>query len=199
VKTHAESIKPDLPPEGDGTVSDTQIRSSEVASLFRQHNQLLVRFLRARLGSENEAKEVAQEAYVKLLQLDRTGAVSFLRAYLFKVATNLAIDRIRERAKYARNESIELFEDLEDSAMPERTAIASQQLDLLAAALNELPKKCRDAFVLHRYHDKTQPEIAEEFGMSERMIRNYLVDAMLYCKLRLNGLSADQARAELKP
>lgn len=190
--------KPDLHPEGAGSASALQTRSREVTSLFRQHNQLLVRFLRVRLGSEQEAKEIAQEAYVKLLQIDLTGAVSFLRAYLFKVATNLAIDRIRERTKYTCNESLELFEELEDSVAPERTAIASQQLDLLAAALTELPEKCRDAFMLHRYHDRTQTEIAEAFGMSERMIRNYLVHAVLYCKLRLDGFSPDAAKAKLK-
>jgi DNA-directed RNA polymerase specialized sigma24 family protein len=44
-----------------------------------------------------EAKEVAQEAYVRLLSLEDSGAVSFLRAFLFKTAANLAVDRIRSR------------------------------------------------------------------------------------------------------
>ena len=55
-----------------------------------------------RLRDEHEAKEVAQEAYVRLLQLDRPGAVSFLRSYLFKTAANIAIDRARQRATHAR-------------------------------------------------------------------------------------------------
>jgi RNA polymerase sigma factor (sigma-70 family) len=180
----------------DGEYGDAQARSRDVASLFQQHNQLLLRFLRARLGSEHEAKEVAQEAYVRLLQLDRTGAVSFLRSYLFKVALNLAIDRLRERTKRpVHADPIELFEELEGTAEPERAAIADEELHLLDIALNELPPKCRHALVLHRYHDKTQREIAAELGMSERTIRSYLVQAMLYCKLRLNGLSAVQADA----
>jgi RNA polymerase sigma factor (sigma-70 family) len=180
----------------DAGCGDAQARSRDVASLFQQHNQLLLRFLRARLGSEHEAKEVAQEAYVRLLQLDRTGAVSFLRSYLFKVAMNLAIDRLRERTKQpAQADPIELFEELADIAGPERTAIANEQLHLLNIALDELPAKCRHALVLHRYYDKTQREIAEELGTSERTIRSYLVQAMLYCKLRLNGLSAAQADA----
>jgi RNA polymerase sigma-70 factor (ECF subfamily) len=175
---------------------DSHIRSRDVASLFQQHNQLLLRFLRARLGSEHEAKEVAQEAYVRLLQLDRTGAVSFLRSYLFKVAMNLAIDRLRERTRHpVHDDPIELFEELEDTLGPEREAIATEQLRLLNIALAELPPKCRDALVLHRYHDKTQREIAAELGISERTIRTYLVQAMFYCKLRLSGLSAAEADA----
>lgn len=167
-----------------------------MASLFQQHNQLLLRFLRARLGSEHEAREVAQEAYVRLLQLDRTGAVSFLRSYLFKVAMNLAIDRLRERTKqHVHADPVELFEELEDTAGPERAAIADEELYLLNIALNELPARCRHALVLHRYHNKTQREIAEELGTSERTIRSDLAQAMVYCKLRLNGLSAAEADA----
>jgi len=177
---------------------DTQARSRDVASLFQQHNQLLLRFLRARLGSEHEAKEVAQEAYVRLLQLDRTGAVSFLRAYLFKVAMNLAIDRLRERTKQPLRAEPELFEELEGSAGPERAAIADEELDLLDIALNELPTRCRHALVLHRYHDRTQREIAAELGTSERTVRSYLVQAMLYCRLRLDGLSAAEADAMVR-
>ncbi len=183
-----------------GLGDDSHDRSRDVASLFQQHNQLLLRFLRARLGSEQEAKEIAQEAYVRLLQLDRTGAVSFLRSYLFKVAMNLAIDRLRERAKHPVHDSpVELFDDLEDTLGPEREAIATEELALLNIALAELPPKCRDALVLHRYHDKTQREIAAELGISERTTRTYLVQAMFYCKLRLNGLSAAEADAMVHP
>lgn len=174
--------------------ADGRRRAAEVACLFTQHNRLLVRFLRARLGSEQDAKEVAQEAYVKVLQLDRTGAVGFLRAYLFKVAANLAIDRLRQRVRLNGHENIDLFEDLADTAEPERCTIAAEQLSILAKAIDELPPKCRQAFLLYRVQDRTQPEIAAEIGMSERMVRNYLVYAMYYCKLRVEGVSAEQAR-----
>ena len=55
-----------------------------VGRLFREHNRSLVSYLAMRLRSVQEAKEVAQEAYVRVLQLQEPGAVSFLRAYLFK-------------------------------------------------------------------------------------------------------------------
>src|SRR5690349_24237416 len=88
----------------------------DVGNLFRENNQTLVRFLNARLGSEQEAKEVAQEAYVKLLQLERRGAISFMRGYLFRIAANLAVDRLRQRKARGPHEDIELFEELQDAA-----------------------------------------------------------------------------------
>ena len=57
-----------------------------IADLFKQHNDTLIKFLRARLRSDADAHEVAQEAYVKLLDLDKPDAISYLKAYLFRVA-----------------------------------------------------------------------------------------------------------------
>src|SRR5580698_6212816 len=71
--------------------------AARIDHLFREHNDALVRFLSARLGSYQDAREVAQEAYVRLLNLDRPGAVNFLRALLYKTAANLAIDRLRHQ------------------------------------------------------------------------------------------------------
>jgi hypothetical protein len=56
-------------------------RAAEVAGVFREHNRTLIGFLVSRLRNEQEAMEVAQEAYVKVLQLEpRHGAVSYLRS-----------------------------------------------------------------------------------------------------------------------
>src|SRR5690349_21679683 len=51
-------------------------RTVELTKLFEAHNRKLVSFLARRLGNEAEAREVAQEAYVRVLQLDQPGAVS---------------------------------------------------------------------------------------------------------------------------
>src|SRR5258706_5836114 len=88
-------LKAEMGPEAARELADERARA--VASLFEEHNRALISFLTLRLHSPQDAKEVAQEAYVRLLELDRTGAVSFLRAYLFKIASNLAVDRIRRQ------------------------------------------------------------------------------------------------------
>src|SRR5947209_4337020 len=100
----SEPLALDQPAPPQESALDGAPACPDVGRLFREHNQTLVRYLRARLGSEQEAKEVAQEAYVKLLQLERVGAISFMRAYLFRIAANLAIDRIRQRNSQGRHE-----------------------------------------------------------------------------------------------
>lgn len=191
---------PSMPPApaengGEGAFA---ISAPNAATLFGDHNRTLVRFLNARLGSEEEAEEIAQESYVKLLQLERTGAISFLRAYLFRIAANLAIDRIRQRKSQGRHEDIDLFEDLQDAAAPERSAIANEQLDRLAQCLDELPEKCARAFVLHRFHGMGPQEVAAAMGLSDRMVRNHLVRALVYCKLRMDGCSPAETNSRMK-
>jgi RNA polymerase sigma factor (sigma-70 family) len=121
----------------------------DVERLFREHNRALVAFLTARLGSEQEAREVAQEAYVRLLRLDQPTASSFLRAHLFHIAANLAIDRLRHRTLRARKPLDELFQDLLFTPTPEHQALAAEEIDVMRRALRELPAKSAQAFTLY--------------------------------------------------
>lgn len=177
----------------------TPQRAQEVERLFRDHNDALVRFLTLRLQSRNEAREVAQEAYVRLLQLERTDVSGFLRAYLFRIAGNLAIDRLRRRATESRLQGEELFPGLtERPPEPETLAMQGQRVDQVRAFLQELPQPVRDAFLLFRVEDMDQESIAKRLGLSDRMVRNHVTRAMLYCRLRLDGLAPDAALARLK-
>jgi RNA polymerase sigma factor (sigma-70 family) len=158
--------------------------SRVIADLFRAHNGALVSFLAARLHNAQDARDVAQEAYVRLLQLDTPGALSFLRGYLFKIAENLAIDRIRHRALRVRAAYTEalLFDDLDEGSSPERNLIAQEELSQISARLIELPAKCRQAFIMHVLLDRPTREIAAEMDVTDRMVRNYVTRGMLVCQ-----------------
>jgi RNA polymerase sigma-70 factor (ECF subfamily) len=187
--------EPDATPE----VAPDNAHAQSLSVLFEQHNRTLVSFLVARLGNEPEAKEVAQEAYVRLLQLHEPGAVSFLRAYLFRVAANIALDRIRRRAVSERVEDTYADEDLTTTLGPDRELQATQSLDVVRQALLELPVRHRRAFLLHRFEDKSTTEIGRLLGIKERQARYYISHVVTYCRLRLDGLSAQEAKARVFP
>lgn len=171
---------------------DAPVAAQEaVARLFSEHNAALVRFLGLRLRSDQEAREVAQEAYVRVLQLDQPGAVSFLRAYLFKTAANIATDRLR-RAAVRRVSAVDPVLEVEpDLVDPERAMLARERLAVVRAGLEELPERVRSAFLLHRLKGQSCAEIGASMGLSERMIRNYVVKAMVHCRLRLDAAQAE--------
>src|SRR5262245_30600732 len=129
----------DNAPEHAGASPQGGGHATAVAELFREHNRTLIGFLAARLKSEQDAREVAQEAYVRLLQLDRPGAVSFLRSYLFRTAANLATDRLRQRQVRGSTEPIDVLADLTDEqAAPENEIAAVQELAFIRRCLFEL-------------------------------------------------------------
>jgi RNA polymerase sigma factor (sigma-70 family) len=191
----SQSKTPDpsaLPPENEGErgvdgAAENQ-RAALIERLFREHKEALIRFLALRLRSQQEAKEVAQEAYVRLLKLDQPGAVSFLRAFLFKTAANLAVDRIRheQTARHAARE-IKFLEEFTRQPTPEQFASDAEQIRLLEKLIDELPPKCRRAFLLHKVQGLDFKEIAAQMGLGERMVRTYVVRAVVYCRSELDA------------
>lgn len=159
--------------------------NSRIESLFREHNDTLLRFLRARLHSEADAREAAQEAYVRLLQLDDPGQLSFLRAYLFRIAANVATDLLRRRAVQNRVQQDGLFFESDAPATQERGLQARQQLAAVEVALSELPPRCREAFLLSRREGWASGRIAAHLGVSDRMVRLYLVRALEHLEAAL--------------
>jgi RNA polymerase sigma-70 factor (ECF subfamily) len=178
---------------------DPAAHARSVDQLFREHNAELVRFLRLKLQNDAEAREIAQEAYVRLLQLQNTGAVSFLRAYLFKIAANLAVDRIRDRQRgqHSREEWGPDVDVVPDPFDIERSVLAAEELRVFMKCLDELTPKCREAFVLHRLRKLSTHEIADRLRVTPRMVRKHIARALMYCRYRLDGLSAAEAMERL--
>jgi RNA polymerase sigma factor (sigma-70 family) len=161
-------------------------RASVVERLFREHNEALIRFLRGRVGSHNEALEVAQEAYVRLLSLDQPGAVSYLRAFLFKTAANIAIDRRRRNQNFDRVSSRQLFSELTENRTPERQLSGEQTLRHLGALIESMPPKCRESFVMNQIHGLDAATIARRLGITDSMVRKYVVRALLHCRAHMD-------------
>jgi RNA polymerase sigma factor (sigma-70 family) len=163
-----------------------------MSELFREHNRALVSFLMTRVHDEDEAKEIAQEAYVRLLQLHQPVAAGFLRWYLFKIAKDLAVDRHRQRTTRDRIDSSRVLADFDSASPTECSVMASDELAVLRAALGELPPKCQRAFLLHRFEDLSTAEVGERMGLTDRMVRKYVRRALVYCRLRLAGVPRDE-------
>jgi RNA polymerase sigma factor (sigma-70 family) len=135
--------------------------------------------LAARTGSTEDAKEILQEAYVKILVLDRSVAISCLEAYLWRIAVNLAVDRGRRQALDQRFRcALPINERQEFSA--EAIVEASERLTIVERAISELPARCLEAFVLHIHNDMTFAEVGREMGISERMAKKHLARALEY-------------------
>lgn len=171
--------------EGSGTASG--IGARDVEQLFREHNAALLKFVGAKLGSTQEAKEVAQEAYVRLLRLNQPEAVSYLRAFLFKTAANLAMDRLRQRGRRRFMVTTHNLDFAVFDLSPDRQLEGEQAMQRLRAAIDELPRKCREAFLLYRLEGLSCSEVAARLGLQERMVWLYISRALEYVRARVAG------------
>jgi RNA polymerase sigma factor (sigma-70 family) len=165
--------------------TDTPGSNATIGRLFAEHNASLIRFLRVRLNSDQDAREVAQEAYMRLLQLDKPNAVSFPRSYLFRVAANIATDRLRHQA-VRRMFHADLLFDATDNLCPERYSAAREQVAIVELSLSELPQRVREAFLMQRLNGFSAAEVARRLGLNERTTCHYISKAMLHCRRRLD-------------
>lgn len=163
------------------------LERDEIKALFQRHNDELVRYLVGRLKSRDEAVEVAQEAYVRLLRLDDTSTIGFLRAFLFRTATNIAIDRQRRRGRakaYVEHEQADADAQVFEFT-PERQVAGQQSLNRVIKCIESLPPKCRYAFLEFKFRHRSYDDIAGEMGITTSMVRKYVLRAMVHCTEQL--------------
>ncbi len=175
-----------MPAESEGNRSKT---STEIEDLYREHNDSLLRFLSMKLGSQQEAKDVAQEAYVKILGLDQQGVINHLRAYLFRTANNLAINRIKQRVRRKETQNVDVSDInlADDKVRVEQAVDARERIKKLQVLVMQLPPKCRMAFLLYKLEYLEYAEIAKRMQISESMVRKYVLQAVRYCHDKLGN------------
>jgi RNA polymerase sigma factor (sigma-70 family) len=157
-------------------------RSLALAEIARSHHAALVRFLALRTGSTEDAREIVQEAYAKVLALDRPGTISLLVGYLWRVAANLAIDRGRQRA--ARGLA-EVTRSPVGESVPSTESVVElrERLAIVERAISELPPRCHEAFLLRIVEGRRFAQVGREMGITERMAKLHVARAMEYLQL----------------
>lgn len=130
------------------------------------------------------AEEVLQEAYLKLLVALRAEKAPEPRAFLFRVARNLAISHLRHQAMAARHDgSVRLVMSHGKPCEAVESRISrEQERDLLLAAINALPPKCRQIFVMRKIDGMPHSQISEVLGVSVKTVENHLARGMRLCR-----------------
>ena len=187
---------PDLPGSagaGECTPTSDEDRPHALAEIFRNHNAALVRFLAIRIGSTEDAKELVQEAYAKVLALDRPEGISLQAGFLWRIAVNLATDRRRQRASQQRFMAFARATTEDGDFSAESTCEARERLEIVERAISELPPRCAEAFVLHVLHGLTFEEVGRKMGISWRMAIKHVSRALEYLQTCLDA--ADVTRS----
>ena len=158
--------------------------------LVERHLSAVVGYAWHLLDNHAEAEDVAQETFLRLLSKVgqwRPGGPS-LRAWLYRVATNLCIDQRRSRRTIGLDDAPELPRAAENAAELDQCL---DQRRLVRRALQELPEGQRMAIALVYYQGFTNREAAELMGVGVDAVESRLARARRALKRRLQPVKAD--------
>lgn len=146
----------------------------------------LVSFLSARLGNRQAAEDVAHDAYLRVLERTEGEQIEHPRAFLYRTALNLVVDRHR-RHQVRQVEPLEVLDSDErwHSPAPVQSMQLDQRLALMQRALGELSAQCRDSFLLRKIDGLSHQQIAERLGISRSLVEKHIVNAMKHCRVRM--------------
>jgi RNA polymerase sigma factor (sigma-70 family) len=161
-------------------VRDSQV--AKVRQVFEARYADLLRYLAYRLHNVEDARDLAQEAFLRLLRRSGETLVQNPEAYLFRIAANLAYEqRLKHPLESASDEE---FADDREPALETR-ADHQQRIERLERVLRALPPLPRAALVLQRRDGMTYAEIAAELGTTPGMVKKYIATALVRCRERM--------------
>ena len=158
-----------------------------IEGVIRSCHSSLLSFLRQRLRVADDARDVAQEAYIRMMQYEGSKDVQSPASLLFRIAINVANDLGRaEKVRHLADHCDIADMDFDSGvATPEREVAAGEELEILYQAIEELPPKCRQVFLLSRFHSMTYPQIAEHCGISVKMVEKHISRALSVCAAKV--------------
>ncbi len=168
-----------------------QIQSGEAAAfdeLMWRYKRPVVNFIFRMLGNAQDADDVAQDVFVRVYQnLDTYRPETKFSTWLFALARNAAIDRIRWRSRH-RTESIESAPEIVSPSGTAEAVDAREMGDQIAAAIAKLPEEQKTAIVLSEYHGLSYAEIAGVMRCSEKSVESRLYRARQTLRTALHHL-----------
>lgn len=163
-------------------------KEQAITRMYQTHRQDILLHLLAMVKNRAIAEELLQDTFVRLSKVPGIEVIRQPKAFLTKVATNLALDYLRQQKTTPTLESDEMFEELV-SAQPEQleTLIKERRLDLLKQAISQLPERSKQALMLARFKEMTLKEVAREMDISQTMVEKHLKTALQKCRSALTS------------
>lgn len=186
--------------ENAGLDRDAAVTASEVEAWFVRDvlplESALMQFLQHNWRNQSDIADLRQEVYVRVCEAAQREIPQSTKAFVFRTARNLLVDRVRREHVVP----IEVASDLDaldvaiDEPGPDRSAIARDELRRLQVALDRLPPRCREALVFGRIEGLPGREIAQRMGISEAAVSVHIDNGIRALANVLYGDPADLRR-----
>lgn len=179
----------------------TEKSRNTLTDSIKQYGSQIAGFIRSKVNNSEDAKDILQDVWYQFSRITNMDEIENISGWLYNVSRNRITDSYRKR----KPESIEDFtaEDddgqfyfkdillLDDSNNPELALFKEVFWDALLKALDELPEKQREVFLLNEMEDLTLQEIADQTGDKLKTIISRKGYAVKHLRKRLNYLYND--------
>jgi RNA polymerase sigma-70 factor (ECF subfamily) len=170
--------------------------------LLQRYRTPLVNFLYRMVRSREQAEDLAQEVFIRVYRAREEYVPSAkFTTWLFRIATNLALNSIRDH----RHEKLEIsmdapvtaeegdekpFEVADKHPTIEQELVEEDRKKMIRRAIEKLPEKQRAAVLLHKYQELDYAEIAKILSCSESALKSLLFRAYEALRVELAPLVA---------
>ena len=168
-----------------------RVANDGLLAIYERRRSDLRRFLVARSGSDADADDLMNELWIKVSGMD-SGPIGNPDAYLFRMANNVVLDRIRETRRRERRErdwSAErhgqdalVSEAVDRSLSAEQALIANDEIERLRDAVGQLPPGAGRVLRMHKLEELGHGEIAAKLGISKSAVEKHMAVAMAHLR-----------------
>ncbi|HEY4363249.1 MAG TPA: RNA polymerase sigma factor [Bryobacteraceae bacterium] len=167
------------------------------ALLLERHRGPVVNFLHRMVQNRAVSEELAQEVFLRVYRSRQTyEPTAKFTTWLFRIATHLALNSIRDRKKERSQESLsdELLDGVErqvadQQVSVEQAMVGDVKVQEIRQAIGTLPEKQRAAVLMHKYDGLDYGQIACSLGCSESAVKSLLFRAYETLRARLAHLA----------
>jgi RNA polymerase sigma-70 factor (ECF subfamily) len=148
-------------------------RNRWFADEVQPHDAKLRAYVRGRFPGVRDVDDVVQESYLRLWKARALQPIRSAKSFLFQIASNLAIDTVRRHRSSPIDDvtdfaALFVMDDRPDAAA---SAARQQEIELLVEAIDALPDRCREIFILRKLRGVSQKDIAARLGLSEQTVQ----------------------------
>lgn len=173
---------------------------------YLENEAALKRYLRRFTKSREGADDLAQEAFLRAFAAESRHIIDAPKAFLFKVARNLALNEMAKRASMATEPLGDfagqgVIEDTGQVAVDD-VVDSRERIRLLACAIAALPPQCAKVFVLRKMHGLSQKDIAVRLNISVRTVENHVALGLSRCRAYMRahgGTDGTKSPQQLRP
>ncbi len=144
----------------------------------------LLRYIRLRVRAESDARDIAQDTYLRFIRLAKPDVIQNPEAYLFRIAANLIWEHQLRQRQHEQHREVE-EEPVSEAPAPHQFAESSQIARNVQDALAELAPATRAVIVMHLRDRMSNGDIAQRLGISVSMVKKHKTKALEHCRRRL--------------